>query len=70
MRADHYDVMFTSADIFKTVNKSMLKLCFNTVKLPIICKLGYGWLTRLGIFTVQLHWPADSVHNQLPSPRQ
>jgi len=36
----------------------------------VISKLGYGWLTRLEIFTVQLQWPPESFHNSLPSPGQ
>jgi len=36
----------------------------------VISKLDCGRLTRVGIFTVQLHCPPDSLHNRLPSPRQ
>jgi len=35
----------------------------------IVSKVGYRQLTRLGLFTVQLHWSPDSLHNRLPSPQ-
>jgi len=36
----------------------------------VISKLGYRRLTKLRIFTVQLRWPPDSLHNRLASSRQ
>jgi len=36
----------------------------------VISKIGYGRLSRLGIFTVKLYWPTDSLHNCLASPWQ
>ena len=50
-----------------------VKLCYNGLLLGtglkgplylkfVISKLGYGQLTRLGIFTVHLHWPHQSVY--------
>jgi len=52
-----------------------VKLHYNGLKGPlypksVVSKLGYGWFTRLGIFTVHLHWPSDSLHSCIPSPRQ